>query len=543
MNTPATGVDLVLKLVDAEQTHDDDAPDAEFIGDAPDDDAPHAAENDSAAANAPHATDTQSAAASPGRKRRKRGEEVGAAIDYVMRFAMHRDGPTLRKWRGDFYRWTAEHGCYVPITDDQVLASLHREFRINRTQDARKIRDALIAVDDVLIDHAQIGEWIGAPTVDHPVLELAPCRNGLLHLDSRTLYPATPRYFATTSLGVSYERAAPSPTRWLSFLRELWPHKDHAAEIRQAITVGDEETANRLRIEQRNSDESIAALQEWFGYMLAPDTRQQKIMLLVGPKRSGKGTIGRVLRALLGRESVAAPTLASLGTNFGLWPLIGKSAAIIGDARLGGRTDIAQVVERLLSISGEDAQTIDRKHREPWTGYLSTRITIISNELPRFADASDALASRMLILELEHSFYGKEDTGLTDALLAELPGILHWAIDGWDHLHRRGHFVQPAASAALVDDMADLASPVAAWVRERCKRGPKCKVECTVAFRDYQAWATEQGHQHKVTLTTFGRDLKAAAQVVRVQVREGTNRPWVYRGIELRKLGEVDDAG
>lgn len=31
---------------------------------------------------------------------------------------------------------------------------------------------------------------------------------------------------------------------------------------------------------------------------LTPDARQQKIMLLVGPKRSSKGTIGRVLKAL-----------------------------------------------------------------------------------------------------------------------------------------------------------------------------------------------------------------------------------------------------
>lgn len=129
------------------------------------------------------------------------------------------------------------------------------------------------------------------------------------------------------------------------------------------------------------------------------------------------------------------------------------------------------IVERLLSISGQDAQTIDRKHREPWTGYLSARMTIVSNELPRFTDASDALASRMLILELEHSFYGREDTGLTDALLAELPGILRWAIDGWDRLQQRGHFLQPATSAALRDELEELSEVSAllpaAWTARR----------------------------------------------------------------------------
>src|SRR5262245_42248056 len=37
-----------------------------------------------------------------------------------------------------------------------------------------------------------------------------------------------------------------------------------------------------------------ATLQTWFGYNLTPDTSLQKIAALVGPPRSGKGTIGRV---------------------------------------------------------------------------------------------------------------------------------------------------------------------------------------------------------------------------------------------------------
>ena len=58
-------------------------------------------------------------------------------------------------------------------------------------------------------------------------------------------------------------------------------------------------------------------LQEWVGYLLTQDTRQHKILLIVGPPRSGKGTIGRVLRELLGHENVVGPTLSSLGE--GIW--------------------------------------------------------------------------------------------------------------------------------------------------------------------------------------------------------------------------------
>lgn len=43
-----------------------------------------------------------------------------------------------------------------------------------------------------------------------------------------------------------------------------------------------------------------------------------------------------MLSALVGAGNVAGPTLASLGTNFGLSPLLGKPLAVVSDARLGG---------------------------------------------------------------------------------------------------------------------------------------------------------------------------------------------------------------
>ena len=156
------------------------------------------------------------------------------------------------------------------------------------------------------------------------------------------------------------------------------------------------------------TSEAIDTLQEFFGYCLTADTRQQKAFALIGPKRSGKGTIARVL-ANLGAHNCVAPTLAGLDTTFGLEPLIGKRVAIISDARLSGRADQHAITERLLSITGEDAITIGRKYKSAWTGQLQTRFLIISNELFRLADASGALASRFILLMLTESFYGRED--------------------------------------------------------------------------------------------------------------------------------------
>ena len=45
------------------------------------------------------------------------------------------------------------------------------------------------------------------------------------------------------------------------------------------------------------------------GYVLTQDTSHQKILTLIGPPRSGKGVIARVITGLIGPMNVAGTTL------------------------------------------------------------------------------------------------------------------------------------------------------------------------------------------------------------------------------------------
>jgi putative DNA primase/helicase len=231
-----------------------------------------------------------------------------------------------------------------------------------------------------------------------------------------------------------------------------------------------------------------------------------------------------------------------LGTNFGLQPLLGKTVAVISDARLSGRTDSAVVVERLLSISGEDAQDVDRKYLSAVTGKLSVRFTILTNELPRLNDASGALAGRLLIMRMTRSWYGQEDRGLTKRLSGELPGILLWAMRGWASLEARGRFVQPASSSPLVRQMEDLASPVGGFVRDCCVVGQGHRVAITDLYARWKRWCEEKGREPGNELV-FGRDLRAAVPGIDDrQVRQGAARWRVYEGIDLAKDSDARSA-
>lgn len=348
--------------------------------------------------------------------------------------------------------------------------------------------------------------WTSSDGLEVNALRLVPCRNGLLDLRERKIHPATPRLFATQALGTTWEPDAPEATEWLKFLCSLW---------------GDDK-------------ESVRALQQMFGYLLSSDTNYQKLFALIGPKRSGKSTIGRVLKALLGEDSVVNPTLGSLERPFGLAPLVGKTVAIVGDARLGGRADQAAVVERLLSISGEDPISIDRKNRDPINVRLRTRVVLISNELPRLYDTSGALASRFLILQTKKSYLGEEDFGLEQKLMAELPGILKWAVDGYHDLLEMGRFISPLASEQAQEDLEAIGSPIIVFLREACAVGAGRSIEVGALYDRWKTWCDTNGREPG-NAQAFGRDLRTVfpqIEVTRPRLLDGS-RHRVYEGVCL----------
>ena len=206
---------------------------------------------------------------------------------------------------------------------------------------------------------------------------------------------------------------------------------------------------------------------------------------------------------------------------------------MVADARLGTRNTSA-VTETLLSISGGDPQTINRKNQAFWTGRLGVRFLITTNVLPELRDASRTIASRFILLDLTVSFYGKEDVNLKDKLMPELPSILNWALDGLDRLRRRGFFRQPASSKETLRLLEDLAAPVGAFVRDWCELGSELSVSTKALYRAYRTWAGESGHK-AVANNTFGKELRDL--VPRLGYR-GAGASRKYVGIVLSEHGE-----
>jgi putative DNA primase/helicase len=462
-------------------------------------------------------------------------EKTNNVIEYPdpMRLAEHYtqtraaggDGnPTLRRFAHQWWRWNK--ASYAPIDDEDHRAQIYQYIdsplwtpqrdaktgeptgKLRRITANKKLFyeiDAALPATGLLVT-GSTPQWLDGRTSSDPS-QLLIARNGIYDLaNDRMVSKPTPLLFSTSCLEFDFDPKAPEPIHWLRFLDSLWT----------------------------DDPQSIELVQDWFGYCLTPDTRQQKSLMLVGPPRSGKGTIARTQTKLVGASNVCAPTLSGLGTNFGLWPLIGKQLAIVGDARLSGRTDQATIVERILSITGEDLLTIDRKCIESVNIRLTSRLMFLTNVLPNLSDASGALAKRFMFGILRRSFFDSEDHGLEQRIYSELPGILLWAIAGWRRLQERGRFIQPATSEASVREMTDLASPISAFVRDWCKLDPSASIPRNELFDAWKAWCMEQG-KHAGSVPVFGRDLRAAVPNIETSSRrnEDGGRDRHYEGIHL----------
>ena len=339
---------------------------------------------------------------------------------------------SLRYWAGEWYQWSGTVYRNIPpdAVKKRIVTFLQQRgsMPVNRTA-VNAVLDMMRL--EALVETTTVPCWL-CPKPKYPANQIVAVKNGLLHLPGlvkgrSALLPHAPTFFNVNCLPYDYVPDAACP-KWEAFLDQVWG----------------------------NDPDSIRTLQEWFGYLLLPDTSQQKLLMIVGPTRSGKGTVARVVRMMLGENNVASPMVRSLAGSFGLWALFGKPLAIIPDASVKPPNSL---VELIKSVVGEDALNIDRKNLPPLCSVkLPTRLMIVANDLPQMADPSGALAERLVILQTRRSWAGKEDIKLTEKLLTELPGVLLWAMKGWQRLKKRGHFCQPKSSRRLVEQYRHVVS-------------------------------------------------------------------------------------
>lgn len=419
-------------------------------------------------------------------------------------------GVRLRWWRDEFYSFNRR--CYESVPESELIAHVLKWLDFRRfaatprsAADIVKCLGALCQVKAARnapcwLDGEQMSDgWVSF-------------QNGLFRLtDTSTIrgWPHTARYFTPWAMDYPFDSDA-GCKEWLEFLDDVF----------------DADT------------ERIDLLQRWFGLLLTSDTSFQKLLLMIGPPRAGKGTIVRVIRSLVGPANCAAPTLSSLANRFCLASLMTKTVAIMPDAHIGRHADGIRVAEVLKSVVGEDPQDIDRKYKPPLSAVrLPTRFVVSCNELVHFTDASGALAARLSIMPFEKSYLGREDRTLEARLQAELPGIVNWSVVGLARLQREGRLIVPSKSQSIHDNFKRISSPTAAFADDCLEIHPTFFEETAPVFDAWVGWCRANGHEAG-SKARFGERLRAVNPgIERKRHRAEGSRSYGYSGIRLTPHG------
>jgi putative DNA primase/helicase len=416
-------------------------------------------------------------------------------------FVAH-EAPALLCTNGEFLEW--KNGAYVEALD--IQARVHKFLRnaLSMSKNAETgeatftsfkpksadVSEILAALQNMQF-HSSLDRplWLNGASGPAPETLVA-FPNALLDVATGQTLNPTADLFTRNALAFEYDPSNKKVDNWLKFLNSVF--------------------------DEEGREEKIRLLRQWFGYIISGRTDLQKIFMLVGPARSGKGTIAKILEKLVGRESMYSTTFSRIGGTFGQASFVGKSVVLFPDAHMGQWGERDSITEMLKSISGEDIQSIPRKYKEDWVGKLGARFVIMTNMLPEFPDASGAFASRFVTVQIDVSHIGAENTQLFDQDLApELPGILNWALEGLTDLRNAGGFSITESSRQIQSTMDLSNNPVRAFAEEHLTfsskktRNKPLSAKCDI-YNAYRVWCSENGVA-QMSAIAFGRKLMAVS--------------------------------
>lgn len=263
------------------------------------------------------------------------------------------------------------------------------------------------------------------------------CRNGMLDLRTLELKPHDPSYLSTRQISVGWDPDATCPTY------DAW-------------------------LESRVGRSQVRVVNEAISQFLDPSRTPSKALFLFGPSRSGKSTILRLAKELVGGEDeVSAVSLQQLSDDhFAAAEIYGKAINVCPDLPKDHVNDLS-VFKR---VTGDDPITANRKYGAMFTFRANSLFLFSANTLPTVGEESSAYLNRIVPVVFPKTYAGNENPHIEAALLAELPGILvRWVHARREHMQRSWRWT--AVPPVVSDHFSAHSDRVTRFVASCCEIG------------------------------------------------------------------------
>lgn len=355
-------------------------------------------------------------------------------------------GPLARGIDGRIWRY--QNGVYLPDGPGQDTI---RDRAIALLRDHYRPAHAAIARDVVLS---------GAKTIrSEPVEHLINTPNCLLDWRTGAWHSHSPDVLTTVQLSTNWNPSATCP------VFDWW--------LTQVVPP-----------------DCVELVWELIGYLAYSGNPLHAAVMLTGEGRNGKGTLIRLMKAMLGESNLTGISLDDLvSERFARAQLFGKIANIAGDID----ATYLESTATFKAITGGDLISAEHKGKDrfdftPWA------VPVFSaNKIPASADTTVGYLSRWLIIPFPVSFAGREDRTIEGRLHAELPGILAGGLRRLPALLARGQFGLTDSACEAKAGFERRVDQVRYWLHECCERGDYPKVNRNDLYQAYRMWVLRDG--------------------------------------------------
>lgn len=302
--------------------------------------------------------------------------------------------------------------------------------------------------------------------------------NGFYNLETGRLSEHDPDRMMTKLVPIEYDPEATCPT-WLEFL--------------STVFSGD---ADLIRYTQKA-----------VGYSLSGDTSEQCVFFLYGTGSNGKSTFLSTVRLLCGDyavniqpETIMVKPTSGGGANSDIARL--KAARLVTSVE---PNEGMRLNEGLIKqLSGEDPVTARKLYGDEFEFMPEFKLWMATNHKPIIRGTDTGIWRRVHMIPFTVCIPDeKKDRHLGGKLRKELPGILAWAIDGYQ-LYKREGLKMPQAVYAAVAEYRHEMDTISQFIEECTVKGGE--ISASSLYAAYKLWAKD-GEQYVYTSTKFGREM------------------------------------
>ncbi|MHC2618250.1 hypothetical protein ACVIW2_000282 [Bradyrhizobium huanghuaihaiense] len=369
--------------------------------------------------------------------------------------------------------------------------------------------------------------WRKADSIPWDAHGKIPTRSGLIDPMTGVLEAARPDHYCTWRFEVDYDPAATCPW-WETMVADMF---------------GDRDEAENLNL--------VGVVQELFGAALIDKKPRglSKACVFWGNENRAKSGALDVIAGLSGNKPITAP-LGSVDGAHGLMPFTRRAPWVLHEA-FNGQWHMSQTVKAV--VTGDPVQ-INIKNGPIMQMVVKAPIFWATNFQPQFREATRAIVSRMIVIEVTREFDPENPIGAAAeavrqgfakpgefVVATELPGVLNWAMAGLARALKRGSIARTKSIDEAAKAIHDDSNLVAGFLEDCIEYDPNSRLRAADFCLAHSAWWLEQNGEDRrlPTNAAIGKNLGAMGDNRIGMHREEMRAPDAryYCGIALNKRG------